>query len=158
VGDASAAGDLVGPAGASLSQLLAMVAHRVSTRVETALSTAALTLDQWRVLALLSDGRGHSMSQIAAHVMVPAPTLTKIVDRLVEAALVHRTVDSTDRRRVLVLASAHGAELHERLAPEIARVEEGLTAELDAADAAQLMRLLARLAAPPLAARTLPVP
>jgi DNA-binding MarR family transcriptional regulator len=139
---------------ASLGQLVAQVEHRVSGRIEAVLSPAGLTLDQWRVLSLLSDCRGHSMTEIAGHAMVPAPTLTKIVDRLVEAALVHRRVDETDRRRVLVLASAHGAELHRSLALKVARVEGDLAAELAADEAALLLRLLARLAAPPVATRT----
>ena len=78
--------------------------------------------------------------------MVPAPTLTKIVDRLVESALVHRRVDDSDRRRVLVLTSEHGAGLHRQLAPVVARAEDDIAAELDAAEADQLKRLLSRLA------------
>jgi hypothetical protein len=41
----------------SLSQLLAQAEHRVSSRAETVLNTASPSLDQWRVLVLLSDGR-----------------------------------------------------------------------------------------------------
>ncbi len=130
----------------SLGQLLAQVERRVATRVERVLCPAGLSLDQWRVLALLSDGRGHSMTEIAGHAMVPAPTLTKIVDRLVESALVHRRVDDSDRRRVLVLTSEHGAGLHRRLAPVVARAEDDIAAELDEAEADQLKRLLSRLA------------
>lgn len=148
MGDSPVMAGPVIPVPGSLSQLLARVEHRVSSRVEAVLSAAALSLDQWRVLTLLADGRGHSMTEIASHVIVPAPTLTKIVDRLVEAALVHRAVDEADRRRVLVLASEHGAGLHERLAPEVGRVESDVVAELGADDVAQLLRLLGRLAAP----------
>jgi DNA-binding MarR family transcriptional regulator len=158
VGEIGVSAGPVGPLRPSLGQLLARVENRVSSGIETVLSTAALSLDQWRILALLSDGRGYSMTEIAGRVMVPAPTLTKIVDRLVEAALVHRSVDAADRRRVLVLASRHGVELHARLAPEVARVESDVVAELDADDAAQLLRLLARLAGPPGDARTVPAP
>ncbi len=154
MGEASVAGVPGDPVRVPFGHLLARVERRVAGRIETVLSPEGLSLGQWRVLALLSDGRGHSMSEIAGHAMVPAPTLTKIVDRLVEAALVHRAVDDADRRRVLVLASEHGAELHARLAPEVARVEDDAAAELGAGDAAQLLRLLGRLAAPPAAAPT----
>lgn len=141
------------PAPVSFCQLVARVEHRVSRQIETALGGAAgVSLEQWRVLDLLSDGRGHSMTEIAGHVMVPAPTLTKIVDRLVEGALVHRRVDDADRRRVLVLPSEHGMELHDLLAPMVARVEEDIVAELGADDIAHLLQLLGRLAAPRTAA------
>ena len=136
------------PIPVSFARLLAMVEHRVSRQIETVVNREGLSLDQWRVLILLSDRRDHSMSEIASYVMVPAPTLTKIVNRLVEAAFVHRRVDDADRRRVLVLASEHGAELHGRLAPQVGRVESDIAAELDADEATQLMRLLGRLATP----------
>jgi DNA-binding MarR family transcriptional regulator len=42
--------------------------------------------------------------------MVPAPTLTKIVVRMVSANLVYRRVDDADRRRVLVFAADRGRE------------------------------------------------
>lgn len=86
------------------------------------------------------------MSEVACHAMVPAPTLTKIVDRLVDTALVHRRPDETDRRRVLVFLSDHGREMHTTLAPAVARAERELAEELGETDLQQLMRLLARLA------------
>lgn len=133
----------------ALPELLSQVAHQVSRRVEAALGPDGPTLDQWRVLALLSDGAGHPMSEIASHAMVPAPTLTKIVDRLVDRALVYRRPDESDRRRVLVFLSDHGRAGYERLAPAVARVEDALADELGAQDAPRLVQLLARLRALP---------
>lgn len=129
--------------------LLSQVAYQVSRRVETALGPDGPTLDQWRVLTLLADGAGHSMTEIATHAMVPAPTLTKIVDRLVDRALVYRRADDADRRRVLVFLSQHGRQTHARLAPAVARVADALAGELGAQDAALLVELLERLRALP---------
>jgi DNA-binding MarR family transcriptional regulator len=105
----------------------------------------SLTIEQWRVLDLLCDGEGHPMTEIAGHAMVPAPTLTKIVDKLVEAALVYRRPAETDRRRVLVYLSEHGTARHAELSPLVGQAEEELLAELDELDRALLMRLLQRL-------------
>jgi DNA-binding MarR family transcriptional regulator len=140
---AQARADLAAP---SLAQLLGQVEHRVSSRVAAALGPDGPSVDQWRVLSLLADGAGHPMSEIAAHAMVPAPTLTKIVDRLVDAALVYRRVDEADRRRVLVFLSDRGRGTHERLGVEVARAEQAVIEELDAGDAEQLLDLLSRLA------------
>jgi MarR family transcriptional regulator, organic hydroperoxide resistance regulator len=128
----------------AIPELLSQVEHLVSRRVETALGPDGPTLDQWRVLAHLADGAGHPMSEIAAQAMVPAPTLTKIVDRLVDRALVYRRVDDADRRRVLVFLSEHGRAEHARLAPSVAAVSESLTAELGT-DADLLAALLERV-------------
>lgn len=110
--------------------------------VEGALGPGGPTLEQWRVLDLLADGEGHPMTEIAGHAMVPPPTLTKIVDRLIESSLVYRRPDETDRRRILVFLSEHGTRQHAVLAPKIAQVEDLFVAELDDVDAAHLTRLL----------------
>ena len=128
----------------SIPELLSQAEHLVTRRVEAALGPDGPTLDQWRVLTHLADGAGHPMSEIAARAMVPAPTLTKIVDRLVDRALVYRRVDDADRRRVLVFLSEHGRAEHARLAPAVTAVGESLTAELGA-DAGLLAALLERV-------------
>jgi DNA-binding MarR family transcriptional regulator len=131
---------------AALSALLGRAAHQLDRRVEQALGPEGPTLDQWRVLGLLADGAGHPMTEIAAHAMVPAPTLTKIVDRLVDRALVYRRADDGDRRRVLVFLSEQGRVVHEGLAPAVAGVDAELAADLGA-DAARLRALLGRVGA-----------
>lgn len=128
-----------------LGLLVGRIEHRLRQGIERTLGADGPNLDQWRTLDLLSDGDGHSMSEIAAFVMVPAPTLTKIVDRLVESGLVCRHADERDRRRILVRLADRGRELHRRLAPAVARFEHDLAAELGA-DAPHLLRLLQRLA------------
>ncbi len=103
---------------------LGRAAHLVARRIEEAVRPPhGPGLDAWRVLDLLADGAGHPMSEIATHAMVPAPTLTKIVDRLVDRGLVYRRPDDADRRRILVLLAAHGRELHASLVPEVEAVE-----------------------------------
>jgi DNA-binding MarR family transcriptional regulator len=130
---------------APLGRMLAQVERRVSRRIEAMLATERLTSDQWRVLDLLADGTGRTMSQIAALIGVPSPTLTKIIDKLVDAATVYRLVDDRDRRRVLAYISNKGRAVHERLAPTVTAAEaEALTVLGD--DAAVLLTLLARLA------------
>lgn len=133
------------PAEPSLAELLSRVEHRVSRRVEEALGPGGPTLDQWRVLRLLADDAGHPMSEIAAQVGVPAPTLTKIVDRLVDSALVHRRPDDADRRRVLVFLSGYGRATHDRLAPAVARTDLDAVRLLPTDDSARLTTLLAQL-------------
>lgn len=133
----------------SVGPLLTRIERRVARRVEAVLGPDGPALDQWRVLDLLVDGTGRPMSAIAAHTLVPAPTLTKIVDRLVDAALVHRRADDTDRRRVLVFPTELGRATHARLAPAVAAAEHAVVDELGAADAARFVALLQRLAERP---------
>jgi MarR family transcriptional regulator, organic hydroperoxide resistance regulator len=102
-----------------LLHLLSHTQHRVTTRVGAALRKQRSSLEEWRVLSLLADGRGHSMSEIAEFALTPAPTMTKVIDRMVANNLVYRRVDPADRRRVLVFLSARGRAAHRRLRPVV---------------------------------------
>ena len=102
-----------------LLHLLSHTQHRVTTRVAAALRKQRSSLEEWRVLSLLADGRGHSMSEIAEFALTPAPTMTKLIDRMVANNLVYRRVDPADRRRVLVFLSARGRTAHRRLRPVV---------------------------------------
>jgi DNA-binding MarR family transcriptional regulator len=108
------------PEGVDLVELLWLAGRRVTERLAAALAEEGASLEDWRVLALLSGG-GRSMSDLAEGTAVPPPTLTKRVDRLVAANLVHRRADDNDRRRVLVLLTPRGGALHDRLSPLVER-------------------------------------
>lgn len=136
-----------------LVHLLTQVERQLSAGLGAYLEQEGVSLDQWRVLSLLADGAGHPMSEVAAYAMVPAPTLTKLVDRLVAANLVHRRVDPGDRRRVLVGLTARGRALNRRLSALVQQHEERV-ADLLGEEAEELRRLLEALAAVPDASRT----
>lgn len=133
------------PVQTSLAGLLAQAEHRVTRRVECALRAADISSEQWRVLSLLADGTGHPMSEIANFALVPAPTLTKIIDRLIDRTLVYRRVDSEDRRRVLVFLSSRGTDLYRMLGIDVALAEQELVDALGGEDTTRLAELLTRL-------------
>ncbi|HZD02785.1 MAG TPA: MarR family winged helix-turn-helix transcriptional regulator [Actinomycetes bacterium] len=129
-----------------LVRLLSLVERRVVLRLEDVLKQAGSTVQEWRVMSLLADGKGRPMSEIADHALLPAPTLTKVIDRMVSTNLVYRRVDDRDRRRVLVFLAPRGHERYRRLGRAVKREETEL-AELAGEDLiAQLGSLLARLA------------
>src|SRR5690349_15655266 len=125
-----------------LAEALSRAEHRVSRRISAALRSVGMSLEQWRVLSLLSDGAGHTMSDIARDVMLPAATLTRVIDRLVEVNLVYRRGDLGDRRRVLVFVSPRGRSLYRKLAGTVDREEAALMAGIRDDDAATLGDLL----------------
>lgn len=127
-----------------LAYLLSRATHQVTQRLRTILEEEGLTLGQWRVLQLLSDGTSHSMSDAADYAMLPAPSLTKAVDQLVSAKLIDRRADPQDRRRVLIRLTARGRRRRQQLAARLHPVTT-LGDLLDDADVASLRRLLLRL-------------
>jgi DNA-binding MarR family transcriptional regulator len=62
-------------------------------------------------LSVLVFGGPMTLGQLAAAEQVKPPTMTRIVAGLERGGLVHRTVDSTDARRVSICATTRGALL-----------------------------------------------
>ena len=89
-------------------RLLSLVERTLTGRLEEALRQQGSSLDQWRILRLLADRGGCPMNVVADHVLLLAPKLSKLVDRMVAANLVLRRRDHADRRRVLIVVSARG--------------------------------------------------
>jgi DNA-binding MarR family transcriptional regulator len=98
-----------------LAYVLTEADRAVNERLGETLEAEGVTVEQWRILRALSDGRGHSMGDLARAALMPHPTLTKAVDRLAEHALVFRRQDDDDRRRVAVFLSDRGRDLVARL-------------------------------------------
>lgn len=111
-----------------------------------------LSREQWRTLMLLAEGAavagdapGHSMGEIALRAAVPAPTATRMVDKLVADGLSFRRSDPWDRRRVLVHISSEGHALIESAARELDEAFGTVLSGAAGADRLDLLGLLDRL-------------
>ncbi|MFF5138674.1 MarR family winged helix-turn-helix transcriptional regulator [Streptomyces sp. NPDC013157] len=133
------------PSSPDLAHLLSHAERRVVRRLAAVLAEEDCTVEEWRVLSLVGDGRGHPMSEIAEHALMPAPSLTKLVDRMVADNLVHRRPDPHDRRRVLLHLTPRGEDLHGRAARRVHGDQARLLEEVG--DGAALASLLAQLSA-----------
>jgi len=102
-----------------LMRLLTRAERVAARRLQSVLDEDGCSLDAWRVLTLLSDGKGHSMTAVAEAAFLPAPTLTKLVDHLVDQNLVYRRVDPLDRRRILAHLTPRGQTYWRRLSREV---------------------------------------
>ena len=80
--------------------------------------TTELTLPQYRVLGLLAGGDERA-SQLAARLAVAKPTLTSLVDSLVERGFAARETIDGDRRVVRVSITAAGRVALRRAAAEL---------------------------------------
>lgn len=67
-----------------------------------------LTVPQFRTLAFLRHYPGSSLSQVAEHVGLRLPSMSKLVDGLVERRLVARETSAGDRRRVTLAPTPAG--------------------------------------------------
>jgi DNA-binding MarR family transcriptional regulator len=86
------------------------VIARLARQVELAAATVDLTLSQYRVLALLAEGR-EAASALADKLAVSRPSVTGVIDGLVARKLVSREHDEGDRRRVGLDLTSDGRRL-----------------------------------------------
>jgi len=73
------------------------------------------TMSQVKVLYLLGPGDGLGMSHLASALGVTLPTVSGLVDRLVEAGYAGRHDDPADRRQVVVYRTPAGSAVVGRL-------------------------------------------
>ena len=70
--------------GGDLTRALTAVQLALTMRLRAALADAGCTVEEWWVLDLVAERPGRPMNEVAGHVMLPASTLTKLIDRMVE--------------------------------------------------------------------------
>jgi MarR family transcriptional regulator, organic hydroperoxide resistance regulator len=94
---------------------LAQANREINRQLESRLAEEGVPVEKWRILKVLSEGNGRSMSDLAEVVLLNHPTLTKIIDTMVSDALVYRAWDPEDRRKVLIFCADRGRILSHRL-------------------------------------------
>lgn len=131
--------------GTSLAVLLKQTEALVRERLRPALDELGLTLEHWRIMAVLHDAPGASMGPLAGQAVVPAATLTRLTDKLVERGMVVRRIDPGDRRRTVVALSPMGVRLTARLRAEEDELARDLAVRLGGDRFTRLTRELEEL-------------
>jgi DNA-binding MarR family transcriptional regulator len=92
----------------SLHSLLSQASRRATSDLRRVVGAEGLPVEFWRVLEVLADERGHTMSELAEQAGMQMPATSKLIDRMTEAALVQRSADPEDQRRVILHISDFG--------------------------------------------------
>ena len=122
----------ISPSGLEGAALLMEVVPRVMQRIRMEMRshrTAGLSVPEFRTLIYLHRNEGVSLSEVAEHIGLKLPSMSKTVDALVARKLVIRRALPHDRRYVSLRLSAHGlAELRRTRRITEARLAEALAA------------------------------
>jgi long-chain acyl-CoA synthetase len=105
----------------------------LAKQVELALVSADLSLPQYRILGLLTEGSAVS-SALAERLAVRPPSITAVVDGLVTRGLVKRGHAEGDRRRVTHVLTAKGEKLLERANEAVDSRLAGIAGSLETAE------------------------
>lgn len=121
-------------------------AHRAMKLAMTAqLDGEGLSPEEFDVLVHLTDGEPRTHKAIAARILVPNPTLTRTIVRLVDRGLAQQARGERDGREKLVSLTPQGQELATRaFADHFAVLDQALGA-LNETETAELQRLLGKL-------------
>jgi DNA-binding MarR family transcriptional regulator len=110
--------------------------------------TVQLTPPQYAVLAALRTEGPLDQGSLAEVVSLDKSTMGDVAQRLEQRGLIARVEGVDDRRRRSVMLTEVGRRTVERAAPQVAAVNERLTARLSASQHRQLLSLLARISEP----------
>lgn len=97
-----------------LSSALLRLARRIRAAIDAPLEAALeLNFTEISVLRLIDQGT-HSPSELSRELQVPAPTISRILNRLVELGLVEREVDRVNLRRFHLRLTPKGEQARRR--------------------------------------------
>lgn len=128
-----------------LVDLLTRTQRVLARSLGAVLDEEGVSVDQWRVLRTLDAAGGVSMGELAVAVEIPHPTLTRLVDSLVDSAYLYRSHSREDRRRVSVHVSELGRRKLDRLEALARAHEQALAARLGPGTVGDLSALLRSL-------------
>lgn len=128
-----------------LAYMIASINRQLEAELEERLRPGGVPIEQYRILEVLDASEPAAMGEIAQQSLIEAPTLTKIVDKMVAEGLVYRAPDPNDRRRVLILTAPGGKALFKRLRGVSTAQEQRIVDLLEGDKAAALRDLLREL-------------
>jgi DNA-binding MarR family transcriptional regulator len=130
---------------AALGDLLMGAARTLRRRFGAVLAPWELSPHQARALRVVSAGDGVRLSELAEALRIAPRSATEVADGLQERGLVERAADPTDRRAVVLTATAAGRRVQREVDDARAADSAELFGRLSAADRADLARILRSL-------------
>ncbi len=136
-----------------LDEFVPYYLNRITTRLNKDLADALrginVSTPQWRVISVLNERDGRSLSELSAYTITDQSTLSRIIDRMEDSGLVERRARLGDGRYIEVFLTARGRAVFERIWPVAAsqyrRSVAGLRDDELAALIATLKRILANI-------------
>jgi DNA-binding MarR family transcriptional regulator len=105
----------------------------------------ALTIAQWRVMAVLGRFEGLSAREVAERTAMDKVAISRALARLTAAGRVRRHVAVHDKRQSVLQLTAKGWKVYDEVAPLALEHERRLLAHLDDEEQRWLARILDRL-------------
>ncbi len=125
--------------------LFTQIFGRRNRQLTDALKPLAISIPQWRVLAVLHERPDLTMNQLSDLTTIDRTTLTRALDNLVRRRLVERRPDAEDRRSVRLRLTDAGSTAFFQVLPRVIEQNERAMTGFTKAEAAGLRSMLHRM-------------
>lgn len=122
--------------------LVNRLTSRYNTVIEAALRDVGLDIPSWRVLMILGEENPRGVRDIAEAAVIPLSTMTRIVQRMAAAGLVHSAPSTRDARVTEVFLTDEGEAKLIQARQATAPIYRKVIRNLSAKDFGQLIDLL----------------
>jgi DNA-binding MarR family transcriptional regulator len=125
---------------------LSVASNKVSALIAKAYeSRFGLTIPQWRVLAVLSEGQAQSQQALVARTAMDKVTVSRAAAALIGRDLVRSKPSSSDKRAVELTLSTAGITIVQEVAPVALSMEKALIEAIGGPAAERLESILRKL-------------
>ena len=126
----------------SVPYLMIRVSGLMNRQLELDLRPLKVSFQHWRVLAVLAQKNGSSITDLSEYAVVPHSSLSRLLSRMEADGYVRRQTDGQDARTVRVYTTAVGEVMYRRILPMAVAVRERAMAGLPAAQKTSLLAAL----------------
>jgi DNA-binding MarR family transcriptional regulator len=125
---------------------LSIVSNKVSSIVaQTYKDKFALSITEWRIMAVLGEYPGASADEISVKTQIEKSLISRAISNLLKRKLVERNTAKDDKRRSEVSLSKTGYEVYAEVVPMSLEYEQALLNCLSNKEQAQLSEMIDRL-------------
>jgi DNA-binding MarR family transcriptional regulator len=117
----------------------------VANFTATSLAPYDLTIDMWRVLAVLSYRGAQRQVDLVGMTSIEASTVSRLVTKLAQMGVVSRKRSETSNREVVIELTTKGRALVDRIIPNAHMLEHTASAGIPVKDMAVVKRSLRRM-------------
>jgi DNA-binding MarR family transcriptional regulator len=136
----------------SVPYLMIRVSGLMNRQLELDLRPLKVSFQHWRVLAVLAQKNGSSITDLSEYAVVPHSSLSRLLSRMEADGYVRRQTDAQDARTVRVYTTTLGEDMYRRILPMAVAVRESAMAGMSTAQKTGLLgslnHMLGRMQAP----------
>ena len=123
----------------SVPYLMIRVSGLMNRQLELDLRPLKVSFQHWRVLAVLAQKNGSSITDLSDYAVVPHSSLSRLLSRMEADGYVRRQIDAQDARTVRLYTTPVGEAMYRRILPMAVAVRERAMEGLLAAQKTSLL-------------------